>query len=580
MRVLLLHPEDELPAARPGRGLDLVVDLGRAPVATYERWAKQTGCRVISLYDFSQDFDDMHRIRELLHLGMGRWVDGLGVDWWDVLSLMIEADLRLLMLIGRLAGELKPWYELYASRSTNLATALQALTGAKPVKVEAGFRPVVRWARHYRHVFSQLDSAQMSQVFQDKFDREHLVRRRLARGRRSSRQPVVLLPSAYVNVTRTAASYAALLPSERFLLVLARNSARLKTLPSNISAISLDPYFVTADRSEIAALANVWQSLKVELVAGAKEYSAANATGVFDRIPGLMRWGIAVRNAWNEIFQSENIVGCLCADDSNPYTRLPLILAEKRGIPTLACHHGALDFMMAIKVLHADTYLAKGEMERDYLVRSCGVAPEKVALGGQGLTAATDVGRPTARSTEPWLVFFSEPYLTSGWRPEEVYRDLLPELWSLAEVCGLKLVFKIHPFESVKAHRRILRKYLPQKEAEIGVIAGAPSPELWRNTRFAVTVQSTVALQCAALGIPVFLCSWLRDSSSGYIEQFSRFGVGRILRSAAEFSEVPRLLEMKSQTVQMRPTLWETMDPAKLRDLLLRTGSLSEAIEA
>ena len=146
-----------------------------------------------------------------------------------------------------------------------------------------------------------------------------------------------------MNVSRTAVSYAALLPGEKFLLVYARNSARLKTLPSNISTSSLDSYFVPADRRETAVLAKAWESLKVRLVAAAQEYSAANAIGVLDRIPGLMRWGIAVRDAWNQVFKSETVVGCLCADDSNPYTRIPLMLAKKRGIPTLVCHHGALD---------------------------------------------------------------------------------------------------------------------------------------------------------------------------------------------------------------------------------------------
>jgi hypothetical protein len=580
MRVLLLHPEDQLPAARPGRKWDLVVDLGRAPAATYERWGKQAGCRLISLYDFAKDFEDLLHVRELLQLGMGQWMDSFGIDWWDVLSLMIEPDIRQLMLVGRLARELQAGCELYATRSTSLATALQTLTGAKPVRVVAGSRPITRWARHYRDIFSQLDRAQMSQAFQDKFDREHLVRRRLARSRQTSRQPVVLLPSAYVNVSRTAASYAALLPGEKFLLVYARNSARLKTLSSNISTTSLDPYFVTADRKEVTALTKAWESLKARLIAGAREYSAAEATGVLDGVPGLMRWGIAVRDAWNQVFQSETVVGCLCADDSNPYTRLPLILARNRGIPTLACHHGALDSRMAVKALHADTYLAKGEIERDYLLRSCRVAPEKVVLGGQGLSSTTDSAKPAGRATEPWLVFFTEPFGAAGWRTEEVYADLLPKLWALSQSCGLKLVFKLHPFESVKGHRRILRKYLPRPEPRIGVLAGAPSPQLWRNTRFAVMVQSTVALQCASLGIPVFLCSWLRDSNSGYVGQFSRFGVGHILESADALSEIPRLLEMQGRTVQMRPTLWETMDPAKLRDLLLRTGSCSEAIKA
>ena len=578
MRVLLLHPEDQLPSARPGRTWDLVVDLGRAPAATYERWGQQAGCRIVSLYDFAEDRGDLCRVRELLQLGMGQMVDGSGIDWWDVLSLMIEPDLRQLMLIDGLARELKAGCELYASRATSLATALQALTGGNPVRVDTGLRPVMRWARHYRDVFYQLDTGQISQVFQDKFDREHLVRRRLARNRRTAGHPVVLLPSAYVNVSRTAASYAALLPEEKFLLVHARDSARLKTLPSNVSSTSLDPYFVPADAGEAAALAKAWELLKARLITGAKEYAAANVTGVLGRIPGLMRWGIAVRDAWTQVFKSETVVGCLCADDSNPYTRIPLILAKKRGIPTLVCHHGALDSRMAVKVAHADIYLAKGEIERDYLLRSCGVAAEKVVLGGQGSPSTTDPAKPVARSNAPWLVFFTEPYQAAGWRVEEVYAELLPKLWSLAQSCRLKLVFKIHPFESVKGHRRILRKYLPHQEPRIGVIPGTPSPQLWRNTRFALTVQSTVALQCAALGIPVFLCSWLRDPISGYVEQFSRFGIGHVLESADELNEIPGLLEMKDKTVQIRPTLWETTDPAKLRDLLLRTGTLPKPI--
>ena len=580
MRVLLLHPEDELPAERTAGKWDLVVDLGRAPLATYERWGAQTGGRVISLYDFARDFEDLHRVRELLQLGLGQWVDGSGIDWWDVLSLMIEPDLRQLMLIGRLAHELPAGCELYASRSSTLASALQTFTGGKQISRAGGFRPGTRWARHYRDVFTQLDRAQMSQAFQDKFDREHFVRRRLAGRRRSSKHPVVLLPSAYVNVSRTAASYAALLPGDSFLLVYGRNNARMKNLPSNIHTTSLDSYFVTPDRSEAAALTQAWESLKRRLISGAPEYSAADATGLFDRIPGLLRWGTAVRDAWNGLFESETVLGCLCADDSNPYSRLPLILAANRGISTLVCHHGAMDSKMAVKVAHADTYLAKGEIEQDFLVRSCGVAAEKVVLGGQGLASAPEMAKAAARSAEPWLVFFTEPFQAVGWRTDEVYRDLLPKLWSLAQSCGLKLVFKLHPFESVRGHRRILRKYLPRQEAGIGVLAGPPSPQLWRNTRFALVVQSTVALQCASLGIPVFLCSWLRDSSSGYVRQFARFGIGDILNSSDELSEIPRLLESNARTVQMRPALWETMDPARLRDLLLRTGTFSEALKA
>jgi len=577
MRVLLLHPEDQLPV---GKAWDLVVDLGRAPVATYRRWSKDAGGRVISLYDFSNGFEDGHRIRKLLQLGLGRWVDNLGIDWWDVLSLMIEPNLRQLIRIRLLAKELEAGCELHASRPGGLVKALQMLIRAEQVHLEKGVGPVRRWAQHYRDAFSRLDTEQIRQVFQDKFDREHTVRRRFAGNRRVSGDAVVLLPSAYVNVSRTASSYAGLLPSQKFLMVYARNSARLKTLPPNVASASLDPYFVTPDAVEAAVLENKWDSLKTHLIAASEEYSVANSVGMLDSIPRLLRWGIAVRDAWSQVFKSENIVGCLCADDSNPYTRIPLILASNGGIPTVACHHGALDSKMAVKVSHADTYIAKGEMERDYLLRACGVSAHRVMLGGQGLPTGPGPVKGLTQTRANWLVFFTEPYESAGWRSDEVYSNLLPELWSLGQGSGMKLVFKLHPFESVKGHRRMLRKYLPQQESEILVIAGAPSEQLWSNTRCALTVQSTVALQCASLGIPVFLCHWLRDLTTGYAEQFAKFGIGHILESAEELSEIPRLLEEKARTVQLRPAVWDAMDPRKLRDVLLRTGSFSEAIKA
>lgn len=580
MRVLLLHPEDQLPAAQPGKAWDLVVDLGRAPVATYQRWSKRVGGRVISLYDFGGGFEDGRQVRKLLQLGLGQWVDSLGVDWWDVLSLMIEADLRQLMRTRLLAQELDAGCELHASRASGLVRALQSLLGVDHVEVQTGVGPVRRLAKHYRDAFSRLDAAQIRQVFQDKFDREHAVRRRFAGNRRAARDPVVLLPSAYINVSRTAASYAGLLPDEKFLMVYARDSARMETLPANVATASLDAYFMPPNPDEAAELERAWKSLQTRLVAAAEEYAVANEVGMLEGIPGLLRWGIAVRHAWNQVFESENVVGCLCADDSNPYTRLPLILAKNRGVPTVACHHGALDLRMAVKISHADTYVAKGEMERDYLLRSCGMAPDKVMLGGQGIPAIWGSLKATTQPRGDWLVFFTEPYDAMGWRNAEVYRELLPKLWLLVQSSGLKLVFKLHPFESVKGHRRILRKYLPKEEASVGVIAGPPSEELWNNTHCALTVQSTVALQCASLGIPVFLCHWLRDLTSGYIEQFSKFGVGHLLESADELSEIPRMLEEDARTVQMQRSLWENMDPARLQDLLFRTASLPEAIKA
>jgi hypothetical protein len=576
MKVLLLHPEDTFPLPGPGIGWDLVVDLGRAPASTYERWSRDAGCRVVSLYDYAEEIKDLRVAGDLLRLGMDRIVDGHGIDWWDVLSLMISPDLQQIILIRRLAKDLPDDCEVYASRHGSLAAAFQALLNRKVINLEGGFQSAARRVRRYRDSFSQLDSSQVAQIVQDKFDSEHRIRRRLVRRDKSSGQAVILLPSAYVNVSRTEVAYAALLPEASFLLVCARGNGKLQSLPGNVRMALLDGYFTSADQNEAKGLLEEWNELKGQMAHMAQEYQIADVAGVLDRIPALLRWGMATRDAWRQVLEVENVVGCLCADDSNPYTRIPLILANKRGVATLACHHGALDNRMAMKRQHADFYLAKSEMERDYLLRVCQVASEKVVVGGPPVSR---LDRGALLDDRPWLVFFTEPYQTAGWRTDEVYRDLLPRLRSLASVCGLKLVFKLHPFESVKGHRKWLRRYLPAENQHIEVISGPASSELWQKARFAMTVQSSVALECTALGIPVFLCSWLRDPYTGYVQQYARFGAGLVLESPGQIADIPRLFETYTDNARQYD-LGKSMPSERLRELLSGTHVLRPAVGA
>src|ERR1700720_3677265 len=104
MRILLLHPEDKFPHSR-GHGWDLVIDFGRAPVSTYERWSREAGCQVTSIYGVAEEIADLHRTRELLRFGTGQLIDEAGIDWWDVMSLMIVDELQQLMLVRRLANK-------------------------------------------------------------------------------------------------------------------------------------------------------------------------------------------------------------------------------------------------------------------------------------------------------------------------------------------------------------------------------------------------------------------------------------------------------------------------------------------
>ena len=85
------------------------------------------------------------------------------------------------------------------------------------------------------------------------------------------------------------------------------------------------------------------------------------------------------------VLSEERISAVMCGDDSNIYTRLPVLLARQQGIPTLDFHHGALDGRFLLKNLSSDLYLAKGEMERDYLVRICRLPAERVIVAGPPL---------------------------------------------------------------------------------------------------------------------------------------------------------------------------------------------------
>jgi hypothetical protein len=457
---------------------------------------------------------------------------------------------------------------------------LQKSCGATLVNLEPGPGSVLRRLRHYSAAFSNLNAAQVVQVLQDKFDPQHAVRRRLASRERGLGYPVILLPSAYISVSRMALSYAASLPDINFLLVSARGGDKPESLPENVRVVSLDSYFTTADESQTTELLDAWRELRARLASAASEFASADAAGLLDRIPELIRWGLALRTAWSRVFESENIVGCLCADDSNPNTRIPMILAKMNHVPALACHHGALDMWMAIKTLHADFYLAKGEMERDYLVRTCQVPSRQIVIGAPPASLVPSVEAPYSASDRPWLVFFTEAYHSAAWRSAEVYGELLPKLTSLGRDCGLQLVFKLHPFESVEAHRRMLRRHMSKSEAaQIRIIAGAPSPELWRNTRFALTGQSTVAIDCTLRGIPVFLCAWLRDAFTGYVGQYTRFGVGQILDSAEQIADIPLWLQATDAAPPPKNKLRQTINPEMLRELLCGTSRLPMAAQ-
>ncbi len=95
-----------------------------------------------------------------------------------------------------------------------------------------------------------------------------------------------------------------------------------------------------------------------------------------------------------------------------------------------------------------------------------------------------------------------------------------------------------------------------------------------------MTVQSSIALECAALAIPVFLCAWLRAPYGAYTQQYERFGVGQTLESPEQISAIPRMLESQVSRPLVESRLWQSINPEKLQGLLSGRHSVADTVKA
>ena len=573
VRTLFLHPADD-PQAGPwaDQKWSRIVDLGLGSSETYDRWRRHFGCEVTSLNACRHGFQEISRVRDLLAMGRGRLVDGDGLDWWELTAILIHSQLETLVLLRGIAETL-PSEEVHITRPGFYADALRLLLG-KRLYTFARTDMKNRGPARYLQLVAKFPLWQLAQIFWDKYDPAHEIRGRFARRPRPSRLPVVLLPSAYVNVTRTGIAYAKTVPELNFLLVATRKSGWTHSLPPNVSASWLAAYSSLRAPHRIDEAEEIierWETLRPELEE-VPEIGLLGRVGLLEDFPARLRQGLKQRDTWDAVFRHEPVQAVLCADDSNPSTHIPVLLAKKFGLPAVACHHGALDGRYMIKRNHADVILAKGEMERDYMTRVCGMPAGEVEIGAPALPAIT----PAAGTRDPsTIVLFSELYEAFSGRAEAFYRDLLPRLADLAISNGKKLVVKLHPAESQRERGRMVARILsPAQRRAVTVMVGAATPELLRQTWFGITVLSTVATECAQLGVPCFLCQWLEFWPYGYIDQFLRFGVGYGLKSPAEIANIPQILETYQVGPNVAAALSRPIEPRRLEQLLTAAPAL------
>ncbi len=215
MPVLLLHPDDCFHGSWTRQHWDSVIDLGRAPKSFYDERSAALGCPVFSVFDLAVEVQDLQIWRRLLQLGMGRVVDGFGIDWWDVISLVLQSELQDVRLALRLAEKLKGCRMLAVSRPSVMAEALRLQLGIPLQVLHWGLRKrLVRSILRRGGAVANLSFEQLRQVVYDKYDPHYVWRRKLAGSTaqsskwkskwKSESEPVVLLPSAYSNVTKTS----------------------------------------------------------------------------------------------------------------------------------------------------------------------------------------------------------------------------------------------------------------------------------------------------------------------------------------------------------------------------------------
>jgi hypothetical protein len=547
-----------------------VVDLAQAGENAYQRWSRAFGCGVETAGGV--DLHGYYRIRRLLEAGRGRLIDDQGLDWWELISIGFDQQVGSILALRRFADTLQVGDQVFASRDGFHASALRQMLG-KRVRCFFSGRPSLRQrSEHYWRLSKKFSAAQLGEIFWDKYDSDYRIRGRLSFGRTARTQPVVLLPSAYVNVSRMGIRYAEMLPDTEFLLVTTRPSGQIESLPSNVKAEKLAVYAsnLQSGHGGLSELLWKWEQLRAGF---GEELAILDRLGTFAGFSKRLRVGLGIRNAWLRVLETEPVESVLCCDDTNANTHIPLLLAKHRGLPTLTCHHGALDAGHLIKKNHADVVLAKGPMERDYLTRVCGVKDDEVEIGGPAQSAVVRV-QTTGPAQPPWIVFFSEPYEIIGGRPEEFYRDLLPPLAKLAEETGRKLVIKLHPMESAWERRRLVERVEPFRYRMIRIVAGPLSEEMLQKTWFAITVLSTAAMDCALRGVPCFLCNWLEYFSCGYGEQYCRFGAGVALQSAADIVVIPEMLETSKGRKRVSSDLSRPIATERLRELL--SGRVAE----
>jgi len=572
MKVLFLHPEDTPNGGKWSRERwDLIVDLGFAGQGVYAEWSQRQKTRVLSIHEFAKSAQSYRWVNEVFDRGRGRLLDRTGLDWWEILAMERYQDIHTLYLFHQLRKEFGSAELTVAASRPHSATKSAEQLFAVPIPCfeTARVGPIQKAVRALGTA-RNLRVEQILEIALDKWDSGYRIRRQWARGRAEVKNPCMLLPSAYSNVTRSELAYAEQLPSRQFLLVTTRKNANPARVPGNVAVASLASYALPLKsiQDEEAELQQAWRAFASQMSAEVEEFRMCANACVWDYFPGHLKQGLLLRDAWSRLLREEPVVGVLCGDDLNFHTRLPLILAHRQGLNSAYCSHGALDSGFFFKRPFSSHFLVKGEMEKDYLERAAAIDAARIIVAAPGVRKF--VGR--RESDGEAIVFFSQPYEIAGGRGDLIYREIMPRLHAVARANGRKLIVKLHPFESKRARQALLKSSLTTADA-FEIVDGTTPEQVISRAWCGVTLDSSVAMECALSEIPFFLCGWLDFTGDGYLQQFAKFGVAHVLDRPEEIQRIPSLVAGYRPDAAILRRLWQEGDPNQLETVLFGPGN-------
>ncbi len=103
----------------------------------------------------------------------------------------------------------------------------------------------------------------------------------------------------------------------------------------------------------------------------------------------------------------------------------------------------------------------------------------------------------------------------------------------------------------------------------VEVIADPLSERLLRKIWFSLTVESSVAVECALAGVPSFLCGWFDIDLYSYGRQYERFGAAKILDDPADISRIPELMGSQRLGAEVRKRLYTPITREDFEAVLL-----------